>query len=133
MPTLSTTAIISTAPAGVACTAASGSHVCSGHSGAFTAKANMKPRNRALPTVGSMSSEPEETAETISRKSNVPPPWSAVTTYRPITAASMTRPPARLYSKNFTAARDRWPGACSAAPKPAMRKYIGISMASKKM
>jgi len=39
----------------------------------------------------------------------------------------MIRPPNRLYSKNFTAARDR-PGP---PPKPPIRKYIGTSMASK--
>ncbi len=53
VPTLSTTAIISTAVAGVASTAASGSQAWNGHSGALTAKANMKPRNSALSTAGS--------------------------------------------------------------------------------
>ena len=52
----------------------------------------------------------------------------AVTTYRPITAASMIRPPNRLYSRNFTAALD---DAASSPPNPPIRKYIGISMASK--
>ena len=50
----------------------------------------------------------------------------AVTTYRPITAASMISPPNRLYSRNFTAAFDLF-----SPPKPPMRKYIGMSMASK--
>ncbi|CKU07279.1 Uncharacterised protein [Mycobacterium tuberculosis] len=57
----------------------------------------------------------------------MPESYCAVTTYSPIPAASMINPPNRLYSKNFTAARERpapW-------PKPPMRKYIGISMASK--
>ena len=70
-----------------------------------------------------------ETAATIARKSKVPASKAslcAVTTYRPITAASMINPPNRLYSRNFTAALDR----CS-PPNPPMRKYIGISMASK--
>ena len=52
VPTLSTTAIISTALAGVASTAASGSQVWNGHSGALTANANMKPRNSAFSTAG---------------------------------------------------------------------------------
>src|SRR5256885_1970663 len=46
VPTLSTTAIINTAVAGVACTAASGSQAWNGHSGALIANANMKPKNR---------------------------------------------------------------------------------------
>ena len=37
----------------------------------------------------------------------------AVTTYRPMTAASMISPPNRLYSRNFTAALDR---SCAAEP-----------------
>jgi hypothetical protein len=49
-----------------------------------------------------------------------------VTTYRPITAASMIRPPNRLYSRNLTAALDRF-----SPPNPPIRKYIGMSMASK--
>ena len=44
VPTLSMIAIISTALAGVASTAASGSQRWNGHSGALTANANMKPR-----------------------------------------------------------------------------------------
>jgi hypothetical protein len=39
----------------------------------------------------------------------------------------MIRPPNRLYSKNLTAARER----CVPLPKPPIRKYIGISIASK--
>lgn len=53
VPTLSITAIISTAVAGVASTAASGSQRWNGHSGALIANANMKPRNSALDTAGS--------------------------------------------------------------------------------
>ena len=52
VPTLSTTAIISTAVAGVASTAASGSQRWNGHSGALTANANMKPRNSACRIAG---------------------------------------------------------------------------------
>lgn len=63
----------------------------------------------------------------MSRKSNVPAPCWEVTTYSPITAASMMSPPNRLYSKNFTAARDL----PDPAPKPPIRKYIGMSIASK--
>ena len=83
VPTLSITAIISTADAGVACTAASGSQRCSGHSGALTAKANMKPANSALATAGDMANSPDAIASEISRKSKVPPsnaPELAVTT-----------------------------------------------------
>ena len=53
VPTLSITAVISTAVAGVASTAASGSQRWNGHSGALIANANMKPRNRALNTAES--------------------------------------------------------------------------------
>ena len=125
VPTLSTTAIISTAVAGVASTAESGSQRWNGHRGAFTAKANMNPRNKALSTAGLAPNSPRDAAPAMARKSNVPPSGSAVTTYRPITAASMMRPPNRLYSRNFTAARDL----CS-PPNPPIRKYIGISMIS---
>src|ERR1700744_3338608 len=127
VPTLSITAVINTAVAGVDSTAASGSHRWNGHSGALIAKANMKPRNSALTTAEEAPSEPDDTAATIWRKSNVPGPCSAVTTYNPMTAASMIRPPNRLYNKNFTAARDRG----APPPKPPMRKYIGMSIASK--
>ena len=41
----------------------------------------------------------------------------------------MMSPPNRLYSRNFSAAADR----LAVPPKPPMRKYIGMSMASKKM
>ena len=107
VPTLSMIAIISTALAGVASTAASGSQRWNGHSGALTANANMKPRNSRFITAGLTTNSPLDTAATISRKSNVPDSKAslpAVTTYRPITAASMIRPPNRLYSRNFTAA-----------------------------
>ena len=49
-----------------------------------------------------------------------------VVTYSPITAASISRPPAREYSKNFIAAYWR-----RGPPKLPMMKYIGTSMASK--
>src|ERR1700727_2658986 len=93
VPTLSITAVINTAVAGVDSTAASGSQRWNGHSGALIAKANMNPRKSALVTAEDAPSEPEVTAATICRKSNVPEPFCAVTTYRPITAASMIRPP----------------------------------------
>ena len=71
--------------------AASGSHVWNGHSGALTAKAKKKPRKSIFCTPGSMSSPASV------RKSKVPVPviW-ADTTYRPISEASMNRPPTRL-------------------------------------
>src|SRR6202167_2474221 len=127
VPTLSITAVIRTAVAGVDSTAASGSQRWNGHSGALIAKANMNPRKSALVTAEDAPSDRGVRAGTIGRRHNVPEPFRAVTTYRPITAASMIRPPNRLYSKNFTAARDRW----APSPKPPMRKYIGISIASK--
>ncbi len=127
VPTLSITAVISTAVAGVASTQASGSQRWNGHSGALMANANMKPKNSALNTAGSAPYRPEATPATMSRKSNVPGPCCDVTTYRPMTAASMISPPNRLYSRNFTAARDLPPP----WPKPPIRKYIGMSMASK--
>src|ERR1700733_1696686 len=114
VPTLSITAVISTAVAGVDSTAASGSQRWNGHSGALIANANMKPRNNALSTAEEAPSEPDETAATIWRKSNVPEPCWAVTTYSPITAASMIRPPNRVYSRNFTPG----PGPCTPATKP---------------
>ena len=131
VPTLSMIAIMSTAEAGVAWTAASGSQRCSGHSGALTAKANMNPAKSALATPGAMTNDPVEIASEMARKSKVPPlnavPFE-VATYNPIRAASMTRPPNRLYSRNFTAAL---PEAGTRAPNPPIRKYIGISIASK--
>ena len=75
-------------------------------------------------------SEPSDTADTIARKSKVPAAKAsllATATYRPITAASMMSPPKRLYSRNFTAAFERF-----SPPNPPMRKYIGMSIASKK-
>ncbi len=106
---MSTTAVISTATPGVASPMAFGSQVCSGHSGAFTAKANMKPRNRAFSATGEKCSFPEARAWVMVVRSKVPwpslpMPCRAVITYRPITAASMIRPPSRLYSRNLTAA-----------------------------
>ena len=56
--------------------------------------------------------------------------WPA-NTYSPITAASISRPPNRLYSRNFTAAYERrapTPRWCRSVP---MTKYIGMSMTSK--
>ena len=47
-------------------------------------------------------------------------------TYRPITEASISRPPTREYRKNFIAAYCR-----RGPPKLPMMKYIGTSMASK--
>ena len=48
------------------------------------------------------------------------------TTYRPMTAPSMSNPPNRLYSKNLIAAYDD-----RGVPALPMMKYIGMSMASK--
>ena len=73
VPTLSMMAIISTALAGVACTAESGNHRCNGHNGALIANANMKPPNSRCMTMGFRANSPSAIAATIARKSNVPP------------------------------------------------------------
>lgn len=91
VPTLSTTAVMSTATGAVDSPMALGSQVCSGNSGAFTAKAKKKPRNSQRSVLVAMSSEPLARASAISVSEKFP-----ATTYRPITAASMIRPPARL-------------------------------------
>ena len=79
--------------------AASGSQVWNGHSGALTANAKKKPRNSMRWVLGSMLSCVSAV------KSNVPAPNSRwLTTYSPITLASMNSPPNRLTIRNFTAA-----------------------------
>src|ERR1700735_4197907 len=75
VPTLSITAVIRTAVAGVDSTAASGSQRWNGHSGALIAKANINPGNSAWVTAEEAPSEPDVTAATICRKSNVPVPF----------------------------------------------------------
>ena len=72
MPTLSTTAVISTATGAVASPMALGSQVCSGHSGAFTAKAKKKPRNSQRSVLVAMCSEPSARAWTISWSEKFP-------------------------------------------------------------
>ena len=54
VPTLSRTPTSSTAVPGVDSAAASGSQVCTGHSGALIANAAKKPRNSHFCVVGSM-------------------------------------------------------------------------------
>ena len=56
VPILSMTPTIMVAPPGLDSSAASGSQVCSGTSGALIAKANMKPRNSQRPVPVPMSS-----------------------------------------------------------------------------
>ena len=56
VPILSITPTIMVAPPGLDCSAASGSQVCSGTSGALIAKANMKPTNSQRPVSVAMSS-----------------------------------------------------------------------------
>ncbi len=51
VPTLSRTPTSSTAPPGGASAAASGSQVCTGHSGALIAKATKKPRKSSRSVV----------------------------------------------------------------------------------
>ena len=62
----------------------------------------------------------------MSRKSKVPAPCCAVTTYSPITAASMINPPNRLYSKNFTAALSTLGSAAEAANEEVHRNEHGF-------
>ncbi len=97
VPTLSTTAVISTATGGVDSPIAFGSQVCSGHSGAFTANAKKKPRNSSRSVLVEMDNSPLARASAICCSEKVPlPRSSAVTAYNPMTAASMISPPARL-------------------------------------
>ena len=91
MPTLSMTPTSSTAEPIGASAPASGSQVCSGTSGALIAKARKKPPKSSFCTSGSMASR------LSASNANVPcPSCLLLTTYRPITAASMTSPPSRL-------------------------------------
>ena len=55
VPTLSSTPTSSTAPPGGDSAAASGSQVCTGHSGALIAKAMKKPRNSSRSVLVPMS------------------------------------------------------------------------------
>ena len=124
MPTLSSTPTSST-PAPIGASApASGSQVCNGTSGALIANATKKPRNSQIWVLSGISGTIVRSVAQL----NVPPAgrYSALTTYSPISDASMIRPPNREYRKNFTAAYCR-----RGPPKRPMRKYIGISMASK--
>jgi hypothetical protein len=118
VPTLSSTPTSSAAAGAGAATPASGSQVWNGKNGALTANAMKKPRNsqRAV-----LESNAAETSLSFCQ-SNVFPP----TTQRPITAASMNRPPTSEYRKNLTAAYCR-----RAPPNEPMMKYIGTSMTSK--
>src|SRR5580698_2630221 len=107
VPTLSSTPTSSTAPPGWAEAAASGSQVWNGHSGALIANAMKKPRNSHFCTVGD--------SDTWVSSLNRNEPWSPVTgdfvlyTYSAMIATSMSSPPSRLYSRNFTAAYCRLP------------------------
>ena len=83
MPTLSSTPTSSAAAPAGAAPPASGSQVWNGKNGALIANAMKKPRNSQRAVFVSMS------ASTSACQSKVCPP----TTHRPITAASMKRPP----------------------------------------
>ena len=83
MPTLSSTPTSSAAAPAGAAPPASGSQVWNGKNGALIANARKKPRN-------SQRSAPVEKSASLSVcQSKVCPP----STHRPITAASMNRPP----------------------------------------
>ena len=118
MPTLSMMPTSSAAAPTGAAPPASGSQVWNGKNGALIANAMKKPRNSQREVFGSI----WLTEATRLVKSNVCPP----TTQRPITEASMNRPPTSEYRKNLTAAYWR-----RAPPNEPMMKYIGISMISK--
>lgn len=72
VPTLSTTAVIRTATGVVASPMAFGSQVCSGQSGAFTAKAKKNPRKSHRSVEVAMSSEPLARASAISESEKLP-------------------------------------------------------------
>src|SRR3982751_6730753 len=112
VPTLSSTPTSSAAAGAGAAAPASGSQGGDGEKGALTANAIKKPRNsqRAV-----LVSNAAETSLSFCQ-SNVCPP----TTHRPITAASMNRPPTSEYRKNLPAAYCR-----RAPPYEPMMKYIG--------
>ena len=120
VPILSSTQTSSTLVPGVAFSVVSASQVCSGNSGALIANAMKKPANSQRPASVSMSSA----ARSESRYDGSPC-W-AETTYSPITEASSTRPPASWNIRNFSAAAPR-----PSRPKPPIRKYAGIRVASK--
>ena len=97
VPTLSSTPTSSTAVAGLDCSAASGSQVCTGHIGALTAKAMKKPRKSRFWVRPGIC----RPVRLSTRKPVLPRgPWK----YRPMTATSMIRPPASENSRNFIAA-----------------------------
>ena len=118
MPTLSRTPTSSAAPPAGASAPASGSQVWNGTSGALMANAMKKPRNShfwvALSGIG------------CAIRYVIENECDPVVTYRPMTEASMSRPPTREYRKNFIAAYWR-----RGPPKLPMMKYIGTSIASK--
>src|SRR5690348_2835252 len=91
LPILSRMLTSSTEVPGVAASDVSGSQVCTGKSGAFTTNATMNPRNSQRPTPVLMSSFAR--SET---RYDGPASDFADSTYKPITEASMTRPPNRL-------------------------------------
>src|SRR5690242_9008171 len=88
VPILSSTLTSNTDVPGVAFCVVSGSHVCTGNIGAFTANATKKPTNSQRPT------DVEKSTFASSETRYVAPPLVfADSTYRPITDASMISPP----------------------------------------
>ncbi len=98
VPTLSSTPTSSTEVPTGACSAVSGSQVCTGHIGALIAKATKNARNtrRCVVTDMSMCPTSESTRNPVG-------PFGPCR-YSVITPASITRPPAREKIRNFTAA-----------------------------
>src|SRR5918998_1790627 len=123
VPTLCRTPTSSTAPPMGASEPESGSHVWNGTSGALIANATKKPRKSQI-CVDSGSVAAIDWSSTQEKVAS--PSTSPLTTYSPITDASMISPPSSEYRKNFTAAYWRF-----GPPKRPIMKYIGTSMASK--
>ncbi len=123
VPTLSSTPTSRVpAPTG-ASVPASGSQVCSGTSGALMANAMANPAKIHIWVDSGIWLAMERSVT----QSKVPAPaaHSPDATYRPITEASISRPPSSEYRKNFVAAYAR-----RTPPNAPIRKYIGISMTS---
>ena len=101
MPTFSSTPASRTDPAVGASVWASGSHVCSGNTGTFTANATKNPRNsqRAVATGSPLATDSR------TRTSKLPAPATDATCeYRKMIETSRNAEPAIVNRKNFTAA-----------------------------
>ena len=121
VPILSMTPTIMVAPPGLDSSAASGSQVCSGTSGALMAKANMKPRNSQRPVpVAEVQLAQVLTAGSSARR---PGPTHVQPDHRGQHDEAAEQAEDQELRRRVRATR---PG-----PKPPIRKYIGIRMTSK--